>query len=77
MPDIFRFVSEVHRVLDRDGRFVFTAPNLAFMGYRFMNLLGWTSGDLMPPTHTRCWGPHSINYFFDNRYFSLDFLRGG
>jgi len=49
VPDIFLFVSEIHRAMKPNGRFVFAIVHLAWWYYRVRNLFGKSSSDLMPP----------------------------
>ncbi|HHJ19388.1 MAG TPA: class I SAM-dependent methyltransferase [Gammaproteobacteria bacterium] len=76
VPDIFLFLSEVHRITKPSGLFIFTVPNMTWWLFRAKNMLGYSSGDLMPPSHCRFWSPRSVNNFFNNEYYNIKFLGG-
>lgn len=76
VPDIFLFLSEVHRITKPGGLFIFTVPNMTWWLFRVKNVLGYSSGDLMPPSHCRFWSPKSVKSFFNNKYFGIRFLGG-
>ncbi|MDP6442779.1 MAG: class I SAM-dependent methyltransferase [Pirellulaceae bacterium] len=76
VPDMFRFMAEMHRVLRPGGLLVFTTPHMGFWYYRLAALVGKCSSDMTPPSHVRFWTKHGINYFFENEFFELDMLAG-
>lgn len=76
VPDIFIFLSEVRRVAKKDALFVFTTINMAWLPYRFLNCLGYSSSDLMPPSHCRFWTKKAVNHFINNEFYRMKVWGG-
>jgi 2-polyprenyl-3-methyl-5-hydroxy-6-metoxy-1,4-benzoquinol methylase len=59
------FVSEAHRVLNRNGRLIVTTPNSAFWLYWVTRLLGIRPAQLQNPTHRHFFSHADIKRIFN------------